>query len=70
MDIGHERGALFVTGRDVPDGLVARQGIEDVHRLLARDGEDELAALGGEAIHEEIRGSAGGARGGRHGSQG
>ena len=37
MDVGHERGALLVAGRDVADRLVARQRVEDVHRLLAGD---------------------------------
>ena len=34
----------------------SRQRVEDVHRLLARDGEDVLAALGGEAVDEEVGG--------------
>ena len=34
--------------------LVARQRVEDVHRLLARDAEDVLAALGREAVDEEV----------------
>ena len=59
MDIGHERRALLVAGRDVADDVVARQRIEDVHRLLAGDGEDVVAALGGEAIDEQVGGAAG-----------
>ena len=54
VDVGHERGALLVAGRDVADALVARQRVEDVHRLLARDGEDEIAALGSEAVDEQV----------------
>ena len=54
MDVGHERGALLVAGRDVADALVARQRVEDVHRLLAGHGEDEVAALGREAVDEEV----------------
>ncbi len=59
MDVGHERGALLVAGRDVADALVTRQRIEDVHRLLAWDGEDEVTALGREAIDEEVGSAAG-----------
>ena len=36
VDVGHERRALLVAGRDVADPFVARQRVEDVHRLLAR----------------------------------
>ena len=59
MDVGHERGALFVPGRDVADGLGPRQRLEDVHRLLAGHREDPLARLGREAVDEEVRGGAG-----------
>ena len=57
VDVGHERGALLVPGRDVADRLVPRQRVEDVHRLLARDAEDVLAALGREAVDEEVGGA-------------
>ena len=67
MDVGHERRALLVAGRHVADALVARQRVEDVHRLLAGHGEDVLAALGGKAVDEQVGGAAGRARGGRHG---
>ena len=54
VDVGHERGALLVARRDVTHALVAGQRVEDVHRLLARDGEDEIAALGSETVDEEV----------------
>ncbi len=57
MDVGHERGALLVAGRDVTDRLVARQRVEDVHRLLAGDAEDVLAALRREAVDEQVGGA-------------
>ena len=66
VDVGHERRALLVAGRDVADGFVARQRVEDVHRLLAGHREDVVAALGGEAVDEEVGGAPGRARGGRH----
>ena len=59
VDVGHERRALLVPRRDVADLRPSRQRIEDVHRLLARNGEDVLASLGGEAVHDEIGGAAG-----------
>ena len=65
VDVGHERRALLVARRDVADGLGPRQRVEDVHRLLAGHREDPLAALGGEAVDEEVRGGAG--RAGRRG---
>src|SRR5262249_11799172 len=47
--------------RDVPDRALVTQGFEDVHRLLARHGEDVLAALGRQALDEEAgRGPRGG----------
>ena len=58
IDVGHERGALLVAGRDVPDGLRARERLEEVEGLLARDGEDELARLGFEAGDEEVGGGS------------
>ena len=54
MDVGHERGALLVARRDVADALVTRQRVEDVHRLLAGHGEDEVTALGRETVDEEV----------------
>jgi len=39
--------------RDAADGVLAAQRVEDVHRLLARHGEDVLAPLGREAFDEE-----------------
>ena len=70
VDVGHERRALLVAGRDVPDTLVVRERVEDVHRLLTGHGEDVLAALGGQAVHEEVGGATGRARCGRHRRQG
>ena len=67
VDVGHERGALLVAGRDVAHGAVVAEGIEDVHRLLAGHGEDVFAALGGEAIDEQMRGGSPLGRG--HGGQ-
>ena len=63
VDVGHERGALLVAGGDVADARVAGERLEDVHRLLAGHGEDVLAALGGEAVDEEVGGRAPLARG-------
>ena len=56
VDIRHERRALLVAGGDVADGRASRQGVEDVHRLLAGNREDEFAAFGGEAVDEEVGG--------------
>ena len=56
VDVGHERGALLVAGRDVADARVVGERLEDVHRLLAGHGEDVLAALGREAVDEEVGG--------------
>ena len=58
VDVGHERGALLVAGRDVADGAVVAQRVEDVHRLLAGHREDVLAALGREAVDEQVGGAA------------
>ena len=60
VDVGHERGALLVPGRDVADGVLAAQRVQDIHRLLARDREDVLAALGREALDEQRCGGPGG----------
>ena len=49
-----------VTWRTV---AVRRQRVEDVHRLLAGHGEDVLAALGGEAVDEQVGGGSGRAGG-------
>jgi hypothetical protein len=57
VDVGHERGALFVAGRDVSDTALATERVEDIHRLLAGDREDVPAALGDEALDEEVGGS-------------
>ena len=59
VDVGHEGSALFVPRRDVADGVLSAERIEDVHRLLARHREDVLAALGGEALHEQRGGGPG-----------
>ena len=59
VDVGHERGALLVARGDVADGVLPAERVEDVHRLLARDREDVLAALGGEALDEERGGCPG-----------
>ena len=56
VDVGHERGALLVAGRDVADADSRGERVEDVHRLLAGDREDVLAALRGEAVDEEVGG--------------
>ena len=54
VDIGHERGALLVAGGDVADRLGPREGLEDVHRLLAGHGEHVLAVLCLEAVDEQV----------------
>ena len=59
VDVGHERGALLVTGRDMADRLGPRKRLEDVQRLLAGDGEHVLAVLGLEAGDEEVGGGPG-----------
>ncbi len=59
VDVGHERGALLVARRDVADGVLPAERVEDVHRLLARHREDVLAALGGEALDEQRGGGPG-----------
>ena len=56
VDVGHERGALLVAGRDVAGPRWSLSALEDVHRLLARHREDVLAALRREAVDEEVRG--------------
>ncbi len=66
VDVRHEGGALLVAGRDVADGFVPRQRIEDVHRLLAGDREDELAAFGRETVDEQVGGAPRRSRGGGH----
>ena len=38
------------------DGGVIAERVEDVHRLLAGDREDVVAALGREAVDEEVGG--------------
>ena len=53
VDVGHERRTLLVPGRDMTHAVVVGQRVEDVHRLLAGNGEDPLAALGGEAVDEQ-----------------
>ena len=53
MDVSHESRALLVARRDVADGILAAERLEDVHRLLARDGEDVLTLLDREAFDEE-----------------
>ena len=59
VDVGHERRALLVAGRDVADRLGPRERLEDVHRLLAGHREDVLAALRLEAGDEEVGGGPG-----------
>src|SRR5439155_26864774 len=56
VDGGHERGALLVAGRDVADTGRGGEGFEKIHGLLARYREDELAALGDEAIDQQAGG--------------
>ena len=63
IDVGHERGALFVTGGDVAHRLLATQRVEDVHRLFAGHREDVFAALDREAVHEQAGGRPGGGSG-------
>ena len=63
VDVGHERRALLVAGGDVADARVVGERLEDVHRLLAGHGEHPLAALGREAVDEEVGGGAPGAGG-------
>ena len=67
MDVGHERRTLLMAGGDVTDGRVVAQRVEDVHGLLARDGEDVVAALSPEAVDEKVGG--GPPRGRGHGGQ-
>ena len=59
VDVRHEGCALLVAGRDMANRVGPRERVEDVHRLLARDGEDVLAALGLKALDEEMGGSPG-----------
>ena len=60
VDVGHERGALLVAGRDVAHGGLLAERLEDVHRLLAGHREDVLAGLGGEALDEQGGGRSAG----------
>ena len=53
MDVSHESRALLVARGHVPDGLLAPEGVEDVHGLLPGDGEDVLTLLDREAFDEE-----------------
>src|ERR1035437_5580370 len=48
------------------DEILVAERLQDVHRLLARHGEDVLATLGGEAFDEEGGGRSAG-RVGHHG---
>ena len=66
MDVGHERSSLLVARRDVPDGVLPGEGIEDGHRFLAGHREDVLAAFGGKAINQEARAGLWGWAHGRH----
>ncbi len=69
VDVGHEGRALLVTGRDMADPVRPAERVEDVHRLLARDREDVAAALGLEALDEEVGGGPRTSRGIRHGRE-
>jgi hypothetical protein len=60
VDVGHERGALLVTSRDMAHGSLLAERLEDVHRLLARHREDVLAGLGGETLDEQGGGRSAG----------
>ena len=53
VDVGHVGAALLVAHRDELDRR-ARQRLVQVERLLARDAEDVLDALGLEALHEDV----------------
>ena len=54
VDVGHVGAALLVADRHEVDRR-ARQRLVEVERLLARDAEDVLDALGLEAFHEHVR---------------
>ena len=56
-DVGHVGAALLVAHRDELD-RGARQRLVQVERLLARDPEHVLDALGLEALHEDVAGFA------------
>ena len=56
VDVGHERRALFVAGRDVADATLTAERVQHVHRLLARHGEHVPTALCGKALDEEVSG--------------
>ena len=54
VHVGHVGPALLVAnGDEVDRGVVER--LVEVERLLARDAEDVLDALGLEALHEQVR---------------
>ena len=63
VDVGHERGALLVTGRDVADPGMVGERLQDVHGLLAGDREDVLAAFGVEAVDQQLGGGPDPSRG-------
>ena len=56
-DVGHVGAALLVADRDELDRR-ARQRLVQVERLLARNAEHVLDALGLEALHEDVAGFA------------
>ena len=57
VDVGHVGAALLVAHRHELDRR-ARERLVQVERLLARDAEDVLHALGLEALHEDVDGLA------------
>ena len=63
VDVRHEGGALLVARGDVADRAVPGEGVEQVEGLLAGHGEDVLAALGLEALHEQVSGGSRGSVG-------
>ena len=54
VHVGHVGAALLVANRDEGDRRVLERLVE-VERLLARDAEDVLDALGLQALHEQVR---------------
>jgi hypothetical protein len=56
VDVGHECRALLVAGRNVANPVRAREGVENVERLLAGHREDPFATLCLEAFDEQIGG--------------
>ena len=69
VDVGHEGRALLVPGRHVADPLRPAECVEQVERLLAGDREHIVAALGLEALDEQLGGGPSGPRWAGHGRE-